>query len=189
MVCHYYGIWLAIVVISNTNKYFDKCIPHPEQRTKTTHGRSFVGSGTLVPNYICPKLLIKLCHYLLVSYVRNILKSIFSKLQIWVSHYFLVGRVKNTRSKIYLFQITNNAVSLFLGQLLSLFPTQIYILKNISPTLKGAQKLPNLHSSTNCWHNISNNKKFPKIVGCIFPLFQKCIFPNPTPELSNNHSK
>ena len=91
----------------------------------------------------------------------NIPKSICSKLRIWVSHYFLVGRVKNTRSKIHLFQITNNGVSLFLGWLLSLFPTQIYILKNVSPTLKAAQKLPNLHASPNCWHDISNNKNVP----------------------------
>ena len=99
---------------------------HPELNTseRTIVPRTVIFRlGSLVPNYMCPKLLIKLCHYLLVSYVRNILKSIFSKLQIWVSHYFLVGRVKNTCSKIHLFQITNNGVSLFLGWLLSLFPT------------------------------------------------------------------
>ena len=113
----------------------------------------------------------------------NIPKSICFKLQIWVSHYFLVGRVKNTCSKIHLFQITNNGVSLFLGWLLSLFPTQIYILKNVSPTLKGPQTLPNLHSSANCLITTF----IAQIGGCIY--FLKWIFPNPTPQRSNNHSK
>ena len=47
--------------------------------------------GTLVPNYICPKLQIKLCHYLLVGYVRN------------------------KYTEIFLFQITNMGESIFLG--------------------------------------------------------------------------
>ena len=98
----------------------------------------------------------------------NIPKSICFKLQIWVSHYFLVGRVKNTCSKIHLFQITNNGVSLFLGWLLSLFPTQIYILKNVSPTWRAHKNYPTyIHPPTvgmkylltkksqNCWLHIS----------------------------------
>ena len=32
-------------------------------------------------------------------------------------------------------------------------------------------------------------KKIPQSVGWIYPYFYKCIFPNPTPEHSNNHSK
>ena len=62
-------------------------------------------------------------------------------------------------------------------------------MKNVSLTLKGAQKLPNLHSSQKCWHDIYYNKKNPQSVGWIYPYFYKCIFPNPTPEHSNNHSK
>ena len=62
-------------------------------------------------------------------------------------------------------------------------------MKNVSLTLKGAQKLPNLHSSQKCWHDIYYNKKIPQSVGWIYPYFYKCIFPNPTPEHSNNHSK
>ena len=54
--------------------------------------------GTLVPNYICPKLLIKLCNYLLVSYVKNkypeIYLSLCSKLQIWTSHYYFLVRLR-----------------------------------------------------------------------------------------------
>ena len=78
-------------------------------------------------------------------------------------------------------------MSLFLGWLLSLFQTQIKKLKNVSLTLKGAQKLPNLHSSQKCWHDIYYNKKNPQNVAWIYPYFYKCIFP--TLEHSNNHSK
>ena len=48
----------------------------------------------------------------------------------------------------------------------------------------GQQKIPNLHSSTNCWHDIFNNNIYSP--NCWLDIsnniyFQKCIFPNPTP--------
>ena len=56
-----------------------------------------IGNGIFVPNYICPKLLIKMCNYLLVSYVRNkypeIYLSICSKKQIWTIHYYFLVRL------------------------------------------------------------------------------------------------
>ena len=74
---------------------------HPELNTseRTIVPRTVIFRlGTLVPNYICPKLLIKLCNYLLVSYVRNkypeIYLSICSKLQIWTSHYYFLVRLR-----------------------------------------------------------------------------------------------
>ena len=56
----------------------------------------------------------------------------------------------------------------------------------------GQQKIPNLHSSTNCWHDIFNNNIYSP--NCWLDIsnniyFQKCIFPNPTLDRSNNNSK
>ena len=53
--------------------------------------------------------------------------------------------------------------------------------KYISPTLKGAQKLPNLHSSPNCWHDISNNKNFPKLLAAYFHYFKNVYSPTLPP--------
>ena len=69
------------------------------------------------------------------------------------------------------------------------YPIQIYISKNVhSPTLcpKGTQKPSNLHSSSKCWHDISNINIYlqvtyaPQIVGIIYPI-QIYISKNPKP--------
>ena len=67
---------------------------------------------------------------------------------------------------------------------------EILKIPNLYP--KGTQKPFNLHSSPNCWHDISNTNihiqltHTPQIVGSIYPIqiyiFQKCTFPNPVPE-------
>ena len=60
-----------------------------------------------------------------------------------------------------------------------IYPIQIYIFENVySPTLcpKGTQKPCNLHSSSKCWHDISNINIYlqatytPQIVGIIYPI-------------------
>ena len=69
------------------------------------------------------------------------------------------------------------------------YPIRIYISKNVhSPTLcpKGTQKPFNLHSSSKCWHDISNINIYlqvtytPQIVGIIYPI-QIHISKNPKP--------
>ena len=66
------------------------------------------------------------------------------------------------------------------------YPIQIYIFKNVHSTTlcpKGTQKPSNLHSSPNCWHDISNTNIYiqlthtPQIVGSIYPI-QIYIFKN-----------
>ena len=70
-------------------------------------------------------------------------------------------------------------ISIILKMYCSIYPTQRYILKYIySPTMrpKGTQKLPNLHSSRNYWHDISNTNIYfqltfiPPIVGSIYSI-------------------
>ena len=82
-----YHVWPHLVIIYYKHKHPEL---HTSERTIVPRTVGF-RLGTLVPNYICPKLLIKLCHYSLVSYVRN------------------------KYPEIYLFQITNMGESLFLG--------------------------------------------------------------------------
>ena len=77
-----------------------------------------------------------------------------------------------------------------------IYPIEIYISKNVhSPTLcpKGTQKPSNLHSSSKCWHDISNINLYlqvtytPQIVGIIYPI-QIHISKNPKP-IPKGHTK
>ena len=81
-------------------------------------------------------------------------------------------------------------MSLFLGWLLSLFQTQIKIEKCIPNPERRTKttQLTYIHPK-NVGMIYIIIKKNPQSVGWIYPYFYKCIFPNPTPERSNNHSK
>ena len=86
-----------------------------------------------------------------------------------------------------------------------IYPIQIYIFENVySPTLcpKGTQKPCNLHSSSKCWHDISNINIYlqatytPQIVGIIYPIqiyisenvHSPNLYPKDTQKPSNLHS-
>ena len=93
---------------------------------------------TNIPKSICSKLQIWMRHYFLVILRTLVPKYICSKFQIMVSHYFSLQQ-KEDKSQV-----------IIISWLLSLFPTQINILTNVSPTLNSAQKLPtdgHLHTS------------------------------------------
>ena len=86
-----------------------------------------------------------------------------------------------------------------------IYPIQIYIFENVySPTLcpKGTQKPCNLHSSSKCWHDISNINIYlqatytPQIVGIIYPIqiyisenvHSPNLYPKGTQKPYNSHS-
>ena len=79
-------------------------------------------------------------------------------------------------------------MSLFLGWLLSLFQTQIKNKKCI-PSPERHKNYPTYIHPKTVGMIYKIIKKNPQSVGWIYPYFYKCIFPNPTPEHSNNHSK
>ena len=58
-----------------------------------------------------------------------------------------------------------------------IYPIQIYVLKNVdSPPLcpKGTQKPSNLHSSPNCWHDISNTNINIQLTVVDVPFYTWC---------------
>ena len=134
---------------------------------------------TNIPKSICSKLQIWMRHYFLVILRTLVPKYICSKFQIMVSHYFSLQQ-KEDKSQV-----------IIISWLLSLFPTQIYILKKCIPNpaqcaWRAHKNYPTYIHPPTVGMIYLITKNFPKLLAAYFHYFKNVYSPTLPPNAPTN---